>query len=133
MPTNLDHCVIQFDKPIDPYSINAQSIQVVDNVIGYVAGASFPVIANALQMSFAPNTPLAVGFFTYTVYIASNGDVHDLAGNTLPYSTFSFTAGFGAATSPHVILTDPLNTLSSVPAELGDSNPFRRAAPIGEY
>ena len=111
VPTNAP-ITFQFDKPIDPYTVSAATIQLSDDT-GHTVSGTFSVSPNELQAAFAPGAPLAVG----RVYSVSlSGGVHDLAGNSLVGAYFGFTAGFAPSTaSPHVLLTNPDNSFSSVP------------------
>lgn len=102
----------QFNKPIDPYTVTSANIVIRDESTNQQVAGALSLSANALQVSFAPAAPLAVGR-NYSV-VVSNG-VHDLLGNAAGFSMF-ITTGFSASTStPHVMLTNPDNGLSSVP------------------
>jgi YD repeat-containing protein len=104
---------LQFDKPVDPITVNSTSISIYDNVTGTQLQGTYSVSPNALTASFAPGTALAVGR-SYNIYWGSN--VHDLVGNFLNGGSLQFTTAFQpSTTAPQVSLTNPEDLQTNVP------------------
>ena len=110
VPTN-SLIVFQFDKPIDPLTI--QYTYVVDGTSGLELTGTYSVAANGLTATFAPAASLGVGR-TFNVYW--NQNVHDLAGNFLVGGSSTFTTAFAPSTTvPKVTLSSPENGETGVP------------------
>jgi large repetitive protein len=108
---------LQANKPLDPGSVNGNTLQVQDSTTGQYVAGSYSVSADGRTASFVPSAALAVSR-TFNVYFQNRG-ITDLAGNTLSCAglcNFSFTTGAAANTvGPQVVGVSPANGLTGVP------------------
>jgi len=102
----------QFDKPIDPYTVNAANIPITDGSTNQQVPGTLSLSANRCgrRWRLLRPSPSAVR----SAFL--NAGVRDLAGNPLNANGTTFTAGFApSTTAPHVLMTNPDNGLSGVP------------------
>jgi hypothetical protein len=112
------------NEPIDPGTVNTNSVLVQNNSTSQAVAGSYSVSADGQTISFVPSAPLAVST-NYTVFFESRG-ITDLAGNALPdqqngglpnqgVSPFVFTTGTAPnTTAPQVVGVSP-GGLTGVP------------------
>ena len=104
---------VTFSEPIDPVTINAQSVTLSKDGTTPVAGTVTYIGTTAL---FTPTAQLSAGA-VYTAAVATG--VKDLAGNALAApSVWNFTTGSQAdVTGPHVLSAAPPDGALDVPIE----------------
>lgn len=112
VPTNTS-ITLQFDKAVDPATVNSNGISLYDTVTGQYLAGTYSVSANALTATFAPAASLGIGRLYYVYY---GSGVHDLAGNYLIGGSFSFTTAITpSSTKPLISLSSPESNQSGVP------------------
>jgi large repetitive protein len=108
---------LQMNEPMDPGSVNGNTLQVQDATTGQILSGSYSVSADGQTVSFVPGAALAVSR-SYNVFFASRGMV-DLAGNQLGCGglcNYTFTTGTAASVvAPQVVGVSPVSGLSGVP------------------
>jgi hypothetical protein len=105
---------LESNEALDPVTINSNTFIVRDNVTFTNVAGTISLSMNGRTLTFAPNTPLAVGR-NHSVFFAFQG-IQDLAGNFLSGSNFSFTTSFAAdVTPPQVTGVSPGDGLTQVP------------------
>jgi len=113
--------VVQFDKAVDPLTINANSIYVFDNTApnSPLVPGTLTVSANQQTVTFTQTLPFVPGH-RFCIYVSYNASVFDLSGNAFNYVTQCFTAGAGTDTvAPTVVSVTPLNNATAI----GPNNP----------
>src|SRR6185369_7988104 len=105
---------LESNEALDPVTINSNTFIVRDNVTGTNLSGTISLSMNGRTLTFAPNTPLAVGR-NHSVFFAFQG-IQDLAGNFLSGSNFSFTTSFAAdVIGPQVTGVSPADGLTQAP------------------
>jgi hypothetical protein len=110
--------VIKFSEPIDPATINEETVQLRNQTIGEYVSGSLSIDAGGHLVYFMPSSPLAVGT-QHRIYVRQG--VEDVAGNPLDigypyYYSQYFTTSFEIdVTSPEVLETDPADGDAGVP------------------
>ena len=105
---------LESNEALDPVTINSNTFIVRDNVTFTNLAGTISLSMNGRTLTFAPNTPLAVGR-NHSVFFAFQG-IQDLAGNFLTGSNFSFTTSFAAdVIGPQVTGVSPADGLTQVP------------------
>lgn len=107
--------MLQTSEPIDPSSVNQNTLFIRDEFTGQSVGGSYSVSPDGLTISFLPSAPLAVGR-RFSVFFNNRG-ITDLAGNLLSCAglcDYLFTAGTTASTGPGVLGVSPANGLTGV-------------------
>ena len=108
---------LQVNEPVDPGSVNGNTLEVQDQTTGQQVAGSYSVSADGRTVSFVPGAALAVSR-SYVVFFVNRG-ITDLAGNQLTstvLSNYSFTTGVAGNTSgPSVVGVSPANGLTGVP------------------
>lgn len=80
--------VAVFDEPLDPSSVDSQSLVVTENAVPVAGTASYD--STALSLEFTPDAPLAPD----TVYgVTVSSTLQDMAGNTFLGDNWFFTTG----------------------------------------
>ena len=105
--------VVTFSKPVDPLSLNSQSLYVVDNTVGASWGGAITVSSDGMSATFTPNFPYA-GNHQICAYVSYNSSIVDLSGNPFiaPATNPCFTT---AATTDNV----PPTVVSIMPPNAG--------------
>ncbi|MGO9275173.1 MAG: Ig-like domain-containing protein [Terriglobia bacterium] len=108
---------LQTSEPIDPPTVNSNTLGVFDFQTAQQVAGSYSVSANAQTLTFVPSSPLAPGQGYLVDYL---GGIMDLEGNLLsgPNSLgdFFFTTGNATDTAgPQVLGVSPPNGLTGVP------------------
>src|ERR1019366_4759362 len=104
---------LQFDKPVDPVTVNNGTITVYDDYTGQQLTGTYALSTNAQTATFAPSANLGVGR-SYHVYWGTG--VHALAGSPLTGGAIQFTTAFlPSNTPPRITLTTPENGQTGVP------------------
>jgi large repetitive protein len=107
---------LQANEPVDPGSVNGNTLEVQDQTTGQQVAGSYSVSADGRTVSFVPGAALAVNR-NYVVFFANRG-ITDLAGNQVTstvLSNYSFTTGAAGDTSgPSVVGVSPANGLPGV-------------------
>jgi hypothetical protein len=106
---------VGFDRPMDPGTVNDQSLRIYDSNTATFLTETVTLSSNLMTATATPNAPLPSGHTIY-VYSGYYGVALDLAGN--PQSAFFSTAIIGATsdTTPPVVLeTNPPANLVGVP------------------
>jgi YD repeat-containing protein len=108
---------LQISEPIDPGTVNKNTLFIDDGFTGQEVAGSYSVSADGRTINFLPGAPLAVSR-TFIVFFANRG-ITDLSGNVLSCAVlcdFSFTTGTTAnTTGPSVVGVSPANGLTGVP------------------
>jgi len=105
--------VVEFDEPIDPASINAETFILYDNTTGQPVAGTRSVEASNRRAFFAPSANLLMAR-QHRVLVSSAAE--DTAGNLLLGSNHYFRTGtVPDTTPPAVVLTDPASGDSQVP------------------
>jgi methionine-rich copper-binding protein CopC len=113
--------VVQFNKAVDPLTINATSIEVFDNTASGnpLVPGTLTVSANQQTVTFAQALPFEPGH-KICVYLSYQAYVFDLSGNSFNYATECFTAGAGTDTiAPTVLSVTPADNATGI----GPNNP----------
>src|SRR6185437_4024931 len=113
--------VVQFNKAIDPLTVNATSIYVFDNTASNnpVVPGTLTVSANQQTVTFAQALPFEPNH-RICVYASYELCVFDLSGNAFNGNTECFTTGGGTdSTAPTVLSVTPLNNATGI----GPNNP----------
>ncbi len=82
---------LQFDKPMDPVTLNSASVQLFDGVTGLQVAGTYSTSPNGMTGSFSPATLLAVGR-VYNLYW--NQSAVDLVGNRLISAGIAFNPAY---------------------------------------
>ena len=108
---------LQANEPIDPGSVNSNTLFIQDQTTGAEVAGSYSVSADGRTINFLPSTPLAVSRSFFVIF-ASRG-ITDLSGNLLSCAglcNYFFTTGTTVdATGPSVVGVSPVNGLTGVP------------------
>ncbi len=107
VPVNTN-VVFQLNKPVDPLSINSQSVRVLDNTNGgHDVPGTVAISANLMTLTFTATNPLPSNH-SICAYGSYNAYLYDLAGNTFNNNTPCFTTSNTAdLTAPTVISVSP--------------------------
>jgi len=103
--------VLTFSKPVDPLSVNSQSVNVNDNTVGASWGGTITVSSDQLSATFTPNFPYA-GTHQICVNLSYGAPLMDVSGNAFITPTTSPCFTTAAATDnvpPTVVSVVPPN------------------------
>ena len=112
IPTNTV-ITLQFDKPMDPVTIDSSSFYVRDLYTGQPIPGTYSTSPSGTTATFVPASLLAVG---RQYAVTWTGSAHDLAGNFLNGSTTSFVAALTPPNvTPAVTMSSPENGQTGAP------------------
>jgi hypothetical protein len=108
---------LRVNEPIDPSTVNANTLPVYDNFVGLQVPGTYSVSSDGQTVSFSPTNPLAANR-SHSVYFTYYG-ITDTAGNIIGpaggLSSFAFTTGStSSANGPQVVAVTPADQLTGV-------------------
>lgn len=110
---------VAFSEPIDPLTVRADTVQLTENVTGFVVPVTLVVVANGTALGILPTEPLQP-FSQYQLHVSRL--VTDLVGNQLQQGSFVgdltsqfFTGGTLDTLMPLVLGVSPGNGAVDVP------------------
>jgi Bacterial Ig-like domain/Bacterial TSP3 repeat len=103
---------LQFSAPVNPSTLTSQIFQVVDGTTNSALSGTLQTDPYGFTASFVPAQPYGVG----RLILVTVSGVKDVANNSFPLTSFSFTTGFNADNQGfHLVGTSPSNGLTAVP------------------
>ena len=108
---------VEFDKVIDPTTVNNNSFLVQDNTTGKPLSGNRMLSSDGRTVSFIPDTVLGVNR-SHSVFVGNRG-ILDLTGNMVRVGSFSFTTGLEEITTgPQIVGINPVDGITAVPTNV---------------
>ena len=108
----------EFDEPLDPQSVNGLSVVLRDNILFVPVAATVALNPDGRSVTLTPATALAVGR-SFSLFFNFNIALRDLAGNSSPGTSVSFTTSFQPdATAPTIVASNPVNGDIDIPTNI---------------